>query len=230
MRYARRRRRLVGIAGICAAFVLLATAGPLWAIEVKSAGTLKVPQKAQLFAVATDPAVQQVLNQDFQLARRQNSEATDKDSVTITVSVNQSLLMPGVTLADLGPGDPTVVAKLLKEAGEQPPPVGDTGNGYYDPFKANLERQATEPATDPMIEQLRKSQAFQQMLNHAGRPRFGPNGNAGPEEIYDTIIVARASASNSSDEMTVVVVVNPGDDIRVAKQLLAESIANVVLQ
>lgn len=230
MRYARRRGRLLGIAGICAAFVLLATAGPLWALEVKSAGTLKVPKKVQLFAVATDPTLQEVLNQDFQLAHRQDSKATDKDSVTITVSVNQALLMPGVTLADLGPGDPTVVAKLLKEAGEQPPPVGDTGSGHFNPFDANIERQATEPGTDPMMQRLRKYQAFQQTLHNMGAPRFGPYGNAGPAEIYDTIIVARASASNSSEQMTVVAVVNPGDDIKVAKQLLAESIANVVLQ
>lgn len=210
--------------------MLLATAGPLRAFEVKSAGTLKVPKKAQLFAIATDPTVQHVLNQDFELARRQNIKATDKDTVTITVSVNQSLLMPGVTLADLGPGDPTVVAKLLKEAGEQPPPVGDTGNGHFNPLNANIARQAREPETNPMMRQLQNYQAFQQMLGSVGGPRFGPYGNAGPSEIYDTVIVARASASNSSDQMTVVAVVHPGDDIKTAKQLLAESIANVVLQ
>lgn len=231
MRDVGRRKRLLGVRTICAALiVVLAGAGPLWGIEVKSAGTLKVPAKARLFAVATDPTVQQVLDQDFRLARRQEGKVSGKSAVTITVSVTQSLLMPGVTLGELSPGDPMVVAKLLKEAGEQPPPVGDTGNGHFNPFEANLERQAERPDLNPMMRRLRTYQAFQQTINSGGGPRFGPYGNAGPAEIYDTVIVARASASDSPDQMTVVAVVHPGDDIKVAKQLLAESIANAALQ
>ncbi len=60
-------------------------------------------------------------------------------------------------------------------------------------------------------------------------PRFGPDGNAPDSAIYDRILVARATISNSSDDLTAVAVVHPGDDVRTAKSLLAEEITNALL-
>ena len=47
---------------------------------------------------------------------------------------------------------------------------------------------------------------------------------------YDTVIVARASLSGASDELTIVAVVHPGEDVTDAKKLIAEEIANAVLR
>ena len=47
---------------------------------------------------------------------------------------------------------------------------------------------------------------------------------------YQTVVVARAGVSGSPQEMTVVAVVNPGEDVREAKRLVAEEIANSVLR
>jgi hypothetical protein len=46
---------------------------------------------------------------------------------------------------------------------------------------------------------------------------------------YVTVVVARASASGSNQEITVVAVVNPGEDVHEAKRMVAEQIANTVL-
>ena len=47
---------------------------------------------------------------------------------------------------------------------------------------------------------------------------------------YVTVVVARASASGSNQEITVVAVVNPGEDVHEAKRLVAREIANSVLR
>ena len=60
-----------------------------------------------------------------------------------------------------------------------------------------------------------------------------PNPNAPPhpqdDSAFDQVVVARASLSGSPDELTVVAVVHPGDDVNDAKKLVAEEIANAVL-
>jgi hypothetical protein len=56
--------------------------------------------------------------------------------------------------------------------------------------------------------------------------RFHPPADSA---VYDTVLVARASASNSPEEMTVVAVIHPGEDLEEAKQLVAEEIANAIL-
>ena len=66
-------------------------------------------------------------------------------------------------------------------------------------------------------------------MMHPEGPKFGPNGNAKDEEIYDRAIVARATSSGSSDQMMAVVVAHPRDDVRTVKELLAEEIANSIL-
>ena len=198
------------------------------AVEVRSSGKLRVPEGAPLFAVSTDPAMQHVLDQDFRAQRRMGSAAS-ANPVTVTVNLSQHLLMPGVSLGQLGPGDPMVVAKLMQEAGEEPPPIGDTGSARMNPYEANIMHQELQPDADPMMQAYRDYQAENQVYNTPVGPRFGPHGEAGPAQLYDTIIVARASASNSADTVTLVAVVHPGEDIRVAKELLAESIVNDIL-
>jgi hypothetical protein len=194
--------------------------------DVQTEGKVSVPETAPLFAVCTDPVVQETLEEDFRGARR------DPDSghglpVTVTVTVNEKLLKPGVVLRDLGPGDPWQIARLLRAAGTEPPPIGDTGDKHLDPYAEAARRQIMEP-DDPMLG-LRN---YQDLRNDARRPegpRFGPNGNASDEEIFDRVIVARASVGGSPDQMMALIVVHPRDDVRTAKELVAEEIANSIL-
>ena len=69
--------------------------------------------------------------------------------MTVTVTVNEKLLKPGVVLGDLGPGDPWVIAKLMRAAGTDPPPIGDTGNKPLDPYSEAARRGIMDP-NDPM--------------------------------------------------------------------------------
>jgi hypothetical protein len=49
------------------------------------------------------------------------------------------------------------------------------------------------------------------------------------DKAFQTAVVARASLSGSTDELIVVAVVEPGDDVTEAKKLVAEEITNAVL-
>jgi hypothetical protein len=55
---------------------------------------------------------------------------------------------------------------------------------------------------------------------------FGP----GDSKNYDTVVVARASASGAKEEMTLVAIVHPGEDINDVKKEIAEEIANAILR
>jgi len=212
--------------GLLLAVLMTTLAGVAIASDVQTDGKLSVPQTAPLFAICTDPIVQQTLEQDFSGAHRGPDSGHDSP-VTVTVTVNEKLLKPGVVLGDLGPGDPWVIAKLLRAAGTEPPPIGDTGNKPLDPYSEAARRQILDP-NDPMMG-LRNYQTFRNEMRRPQEPRFGPNGNATDEEIYDRAIVARASVSGSPDQMMAVVVVHPRDDLQTAKELVAEEIANSIL-
>lgn len=216
------RKFLLEILG-SAALALMA-ANFAFAANVQLAGKIAIAPDAAIAAVCTDPVIQNVLNEDFHGAHRDSGAGTP---VTVTVTIREKLLKPGVVLGDLGPGDPWELANLLRKAGTEPPPVGDTGTKTLDPYSASVEHQIMQP-NDPM-QGFRDYQTMRNALNAPQGPRFGPNGNAKDEEIYDRVIVARASASGSSDQMTVVAVVHPGDSIHTAKELLAEEIANSIL-
>ncbi len=194
--------------------------------EVQVDGKISAPQAASLFAVSTDPIVQQTLEQDFRDAHR-GPDSGIGATVTVTVTVTDKLLKPGVVLGDLGPGDPWVIADLLRKAGTDPPPIGDTGNKSLDPYAEAARRQVMQP-DDPM-QNFRTYEQMNHALMKPEAPRFGPNGDAKDEEIYDRVIVARASAGGSPDQMTALMVVHPRDDLRAAKELVAEEIANSVL-
>jgi hypothetical protein len=201
---------------------VLAIAGAARAAEVRTSGKLNVARNASVAAICTDPVVQNVLNEDLSAAQR-GRQATRE--LTLTVSVTQKLLKPGVSLADVAPGDPAV-AGLLKDAGAEPLPLGDTGSEpSADPYSVEARRQATMPEDD-LTTQFRNYQA----MRHAMGTKIGasPYDNMA-DQIYDTAIVARASLGGSAAEFTVVAVAHAGDDLRAAKKLVAEEIANAVL-
>lgn len=212
---------------LLAGAVVLGLASAAIAGDVQTAGKLAVPLNAPLAAISTDPIFQRTLDQDFRGQHRGPDSSSGTPIVTVTVTVNEKLLKPGVMLGDLGPGDPWVLANLLRQAGAEPPPLGDTGNKPLNPYSESVRRQVMQPE-DPM-QRFRDYQAMKNAYDRPEGPRFGPNGRAKDQEIYDRAIVARASASNSNDQMTAVIVAHPGDDVSMAKELLAEAIANQIL-
>ncbi len=193
--------------------------------EVATAGKLNVPSDSPVFAISTDSVVQYVLGQDFRTARRKPARAS-ATPVTVTVTMNQREIKPGVTLGDLGP-DPAAVAALLRKMGVEPPPLGDTDSRPGDPYAATLEHGVVQPG-DPM-QAFREYEAMNQVLMRPSGPRFGPSGRATGRDIYDTVIIARVTLSGSPDAMTAVAIVHPGDSLRAAKELIAEEIANSIL-
>jgi hypothetical protein len=204
--------------------LILLSAAIAGAADVQTDGKISVPQTAPLFAVSTDPVVQQTLEQDFRGSHRDSGTG---EPITVTVVVNENLLKPGVVLGDLGPGDPWVVAKLMRAAGEEPPPIGDTGDKHLDPYGEAVRKQLLDPDNPTLA-----MQNYYSMRNEARRPvgpRFGPNGNASDEQIYDRVIIARASVGGSPGQMTALVIVHPSEDVRSAKELVAEEIANTIL-
>jgi len=124
----RRHRSAALLATMVAIFEGVAIAGS----GVQTEGKVTVPETAPLFAVCTDPTVQQTLEQDFRGAHRE-PDSGHGTPVTVTVTLNEKLLKPGVVLRDLGPGDPWEIARLLRAAGAEPPPIGDTGDKHLDP-------------------------------------------------------------------------------------------------
>ena len=215
-------RRAAASASSIAIIVIAVTAR---AADVRTAGKLDLPAKAGVVAICTDPVVQNVLTDALRAARR-SSAPDPSEMVTLTVTVNEQVLAPGVSLNQLFPGDPSMV-ELLKAAGAEPPPLGDTGNApSADPYEIEARRRALNPQ-DPLTERFKSSQMMQQMLSGANAPT--PYDSIPKNEIYDTIIVARASIEGSLDQLKVVAVVHSGDDPRKAKALVAEEIANAAL-
>jgi hypothetical protein len=203
--------------------IAVAIAGSAHAADIKMAGKLNVPANANVVAICTDPVVQNVLNEDLRAARHGQPSNPD-NSVTLTVTVNQQMLAPGISLNQMFPGDPSMV-ELLKEAGAEAPPLADADNQQpIDPFAQEARRQALAP-DDPVTEQFRAYQARRNAIGNGPTPY----DNIPKEQIYDTVIVARASLEGAADELKVVAVVHSGDDVRRAKELVAEEIANAVL-
>src|SRR5271156_588585 len=215
--------RKTGHRALAALSIVVAIGGFAHAADIKMAGKLDVPAGTTVIAICTDPVVQNVLNEDLRAAR--HGEASNPDnSVTLTVTVNQQMLAPGVSLNEMFPGDPSMV-DWLREAGAEPPPLADAGNQQpVDPFAQEARRQALAPE-DPATEQFRAYQARRNAIGNGPTPYDDIPKN----QIYDTVIVARASLEGATDELKVVAVVHAGDDPRRAKELVAEEIANAVL-
>ena len=217
--------REAGQRAIAAIAIVVAICGFAHAADIKMAGKLVVPANVGVVAICTDPVVQNVLNEDLRAARH-GLASNPENSVTLTVTVSQQLLAPGVSLNQMFPGDPSMV-ELLKAAGAEPPPLGDSGDQPSDLYAQQARRQALSP-DDPATEQFRAYQASRQAMS--GSSALRPYDNIPKNEIYDTVIVARASLEGAADELKVVAVVPSGDDARRAKELVAEEIANAVLQ
>jgi len=216
--------RKTGRGAIAAVAIAVAIGGLAHATDVKMAGKLDVPANATVVAICTDPVVQNVLNEDLRAARH-GQPSNPENSVTLTVTVNQQMLAPGVSLNQMFPGDPSMV-ELLEKAGADPPPLGDTGNEQTDPYANQARQQALNPE-DPAAQSFRAYQASRQAMNGSGA--LTPYDDIPKTEIYDTVIVVRASLEGAADELKVVAVVHAGDDIRRAKELVSEEIANAVL-
>jgi hypothetical protein len=214
------RRTNACMAAIAAAVILLAGIGN--AAEVRTLGRLVLPRDAGVAAVCTDPVVQSVLNDDLR-AEHRNMGSDPGSMVTLTVTVNEQVLAPGVSLNQMFPGDPSMV-EMLKSLGAEAPPLGDSGNQPTDPFELEARRRELAP-DDPLTAQFKSYQTMQHQLTNAPTPYEKIPKN----QIYDTIIVARASAEGSLEQFKVVAVVHAGDDAHRAKELVAEEIANAVL-
>src|SRR6202167_1085985 len=144
-----------GHRAIAALAVAVAIGGVAHAADIKVAGKLNAPADASVVAICTDPVVQNVLNEDLRGARHGQPSNPD-NSVTLTVTVNQQMLAPGVSLNQMFPGDPSMV-ELLEKAGADPPPLGDTGNEQTDPYANQARQQALNPE-DPATQSFRAYQ------------------------------------------------------------------------
>jgi hypothetical protein len=249
-----------GQAGFIAALVI-SLVPALASAEIKSAGALDTPPGAAVMPFCTDSVVQQVLRDDIRAAKRW-PDADAKSILTLTVTVSQQLLKPGVSLEQVAPGDPQVAA-LLKEAGGTPPPIGDTGNetdlaavaraqelnGMHventspmQQFMDHIKQQASDPSQQPCNGPRDATGGCPQATPkpQPGSPDYTGdvsdylhNAPGGPsryvDKTYDTAVVARASLGGLPDELTVVAVVHPGDNVDDAKKTIAEQIANAVL-
>jgi hypothetical protein len=229
----------------------------------QTSGKLIVPPDRPLIAFCTDPAIERVLTQDFQVAKRE-AQPNDHSVLAITVTTSQQVLKPGVSLGHLAPGNPEV-AKLLKAAGATPPPLGDTGSQTDRAAVASyMAKQRLTPNDTPMQNFLNQFQTEGNLgpdipcseervpqpgcIQATPKPQPGAADYRGDLDEYmhrtdpgnpfhprdaaasfDTVIVARVSVSGSPDEMTVVTLVHPGEDVVAAKTLVAEEIANAVL-
>lgn len=146
----RRGLRLFAAAALTA--VLLAGAGPIAAraagshrFMVRVSGKLSVSAATPISVIATDPVLQQVLAQDFQVAGRlANANATS--AVTITVTLVHRVLEPGMALNDIARGDPAALA-LLKKAGVKSPPAPDAQSGEASQAARSADQTAAEGNT-----------------------------------------------------------------------------------
>lgn len=191
--------------------IVLWLAGTASATDLKTLGRLKIPAGASVTTLCADPVVQNVLNEDLR------SHPRSGPPITITVTVNAKALAPGVSLQDLSPGDPSV-GEMFKEMGAEPPALADTGDKpLEDPYTSQARRQTLQ----------REDLTFRTFTDPRGD--WSPYASIPPDQIYQTAIVARAIASDSATEFKVFALVDPGGDVRAARKLVAEAIADAIL-
>jgi hypothetical protein len=246
-------------------------ASPAFALEIRKAGKISVPAGVQVVPFSTDALVADRLRQDFD-AEHRLAGASATAPLTLSVTMTESPLRPGVSMQDLAPGDPDL-AGLIKAAGATPPPVGDTGTEVDEAAlaRARAQNHMLPPGATPMQNVWNQIQTHGDLgpplADPAGCLPGGPcepNGTAAPlpptpgtagdaasdtqdymlqgyegagrrarrhltATDFDNVIVARVSISGSEDQMTVVAVTHPGEDVRQAKKQIAEEIVNDVL-
>jgi hypothetical protein len=222
----RRARHLSAAAISISIAILIALAAPVHAAsQIRTSGSLSVPEDSPVMAFCTDPVMQQILDEDFR-ASRHTFKRTGKTFVTLTVTMHEQLLQPGVSLGDVAPGDPGAAA-LLQQLGAQPIPLGDSGDQPPDPYESVARLEAEQP-DNPTMAQFRNYQAMKQSQEQP-LPQSGGVPGVPLEQQYPTAIIARVTSSGREGALTVASLVMPGDDIHDAKELIAEEIANDVL-
>jgi hypothetical protein len=251
-------RYLLFTAVALASMVLVSAVARGSSIQVKKTGKLNGSGDAALMVFCPDRIIEQVLSQDFRVAKRA-ATAESKAVLSLTVTATQQALRPGISLGQVAPGNPEV-ADLIKAAGAVPPPLGDTGDRPDQAAVARevMQRHLQQPSDSPLSHILSgefgsqpppcsQGQAGTRCVDPTPQPkpdrpgytgdladylnRANSNGltNRQDDSAFDTVVVARASLAGSPDELTVVAVVHPGDDVNDAKKLVAEEIANAVL-
>jgi hypothetical protein len=241
-----------------ASMILATSVARASSIQVKKAGKLNGSGDAALMVFCPDRIIEQVLSQDFRVAKRA-ATAESKTVLSLTVTATEQALRPGISLGQVAPGNPEV-ADLIKAAGAVPPPIGDTGDRPDQAAVARevVQRHLKQPSDSPLSHILSgefgsppppcaQGEAGTGCVDPTPRPkpdqpgytgdladylnRANANGltNRQDDSAFDTVVVARASLFGSPDELTVVAVVHPGDDVNDAKKLVAEEIANAVL-
>jgi hypothetical protein len=120
------------------------------ALEIRKSGKINVPPAVGVVAFSTDALVADRLRQDF-AAEHRGADANAPSPLTLSVTVSESPLKPGVSLQDLAPGVPDLDA-LLKSAGATPPPVGDTGTDVDEAAlaRARAQNHMLPPGATPM--------------------------------------------------------------------------------
>jgi hypothetical protein len=210
--------------GICAVLVLSMVAPvAASASQIRTSGSLHVPPTSRVIAFCTDPVMQQILNEDFR-ASGDVFKRNGPELVTLTVTMHEQLLKPGVSLSDVVPGDPAAAA-LLEQLGAQPIPLGDSGDQPADPYEA-VARQEAERPDNAIMAQFRNYQAMNQSFE---RPMGMSNPNVPLDQQYPTALIARVTSNGHEGALTVASLVMPGDKVRDVKELIAEEIANDVL-
>jgi len=235
----------------------LITLTVLWAVQpadaatLASRGQLNVPPDARVMVISTDTAMQQVLSEDFAVARRSKPSGLPK-TLTLTVAVTQRVLQPNVSMIGLAPGVPHV-AELMKAAGYRAPAAPSdqplTGDAAEYMAQGNPAAAAYAGNTAAGVAPAnpygpnRAQQQLDQLLPYApgpprpadprdpmNRPVPPPDYTMpSPASLYDTAVIAHAVLSDGKGEMTVVAVAHPNEDIHAVKKQLAERIANAVL-
>lgn len=222
----------------------IATALPAYAATLASSGTIDVPSNTKVLVIATDPVLQQVLSDDFSVARRSKSPGGPK-MLTLTVAFTQRVLQPGISTMELAPGVPGV-AKLVKAAGYQ-----SFSEGTNEPLTGDAAAYVAQghPSTTAYGNNLNSGNPYQrnpitgQFSAYSPGPPTAPDPRdplnrvteppdylkPHPESLYDTALIAHAVLSDGKGDMTVVAVMHPNEDLRTVKKQLAERIANAVL-
>lgn len=156
--------------------------------QVKSAGKLRAPAEAALEVIATDPVLQEIISQDFRAARRAPN-GSQSQTATLTVTMTQRVMAPGMSLTDVAPGDPNAIA-LLKQLGVAPVPFNMAGAapstkgqpGAQSPRQASDIQSYVQQGTGPEPSQGGMGpMPFMPAMPFGGMPYGGmPLGNAMP--------------------------------------------------
>jgi hypothetical protein len=223
---------------------VLCAVWPAEAATLAASGQLTVPSDARLMVISTDSVMQQVLSEDFGVARR-SKPAAHPNTLTLTVAVIQRVLEPTVSMISVAPGVPRV-AQLLKAAGYQSPveqtgePLTGDAAAYVaqgNPSAAAYKGYQGGSQANPIGNQLDRLSAYNPGPPQPPDPRDPRNRpipppdylQPKPGQLYDTAVIAHAVLSDGKGEMTVVALAQPGEDLHAVKKQLAERIANAVL-